>query len=386
MADSFTEKSSKSYGKRIGESFKGIASGGLLFLVGIGLLVFNEKNSVEVSKSLKEGENCVISVSSETVDPANDQKLVHFTGRAVAESLLADEEFGVAVTNELRLIRSVEMYQWTEEVREETEEKIGGREETTRTYTYKKTWSPDLIDSSSFAHPEGHDNPADFLFGEKEVLADEVFVGAFRIPPNQARYIGSPIDLPAELHPAAGLPTNIVKTAHGWYLPGARNGTAQDPQIGDERVVFRHVPPCDVSFIAQQIGSTIAAYPTKTKALFIHENGIHSSAEMFSNQRKANSMLTWLLRLLGFILISGGVKMILAPLVVLASVLPFLGRIVGFGTGFVAFLVGLIVSLLTIAISWLAYRPLIGIPLLVAVVALIVFLVRKVKAAKIADA
>ena len=386
MADSFTEKSSKSYGKRIGESFKGIASGGLLFLVGIGLLVFNEKNSVEVSKSLKEGENCVISVSSETVDPANDQKLVHFTGRAVAESLLADEEFGVAVTNELRLIRSVEMYQWTEEVREETEEKIGGREETTRTYTYKKTWSPDLIDSASFAHPEGHDNPADFLFGEKEVMADEVFVGAFRIPPNRARYIGSPIDLPAELHPAAGLPTNIVKTAHGWYLPGARNGTAQDPQIGDERVVFRHVPPCDVSFIAQQIGSTIATYPTKTKALFIHENGIHSSAEMFSNQRKANSMLTWLLRLLGFILISGGVKMILAPLVVLASVLPFLGRIVGFGTGFVAFLVGLIVSLLTIAISWLAYRPLIGIPLLVAVVALIVFLVRKVKAAKTADA
>ena len=76
-------------------------------------------------------------------------------------------------------------------------------------------------------------------------------------------------------------------------------------------------------------------------------------------------MLTWLLRLGGFLLMFLGLSTILKPLSVFADVLPILGDIVGIGTGIVAGLVALVCSLATIAIAWLFYRPLIGIALLV---------------------
>ena len=61
-----------------------------------------------------------------------------------------------------------------------------------------------------------------------------------------------------------------------------------------------------------------------------------------------------------------GLLLVTNVLSVAASVIPFLGDIVGAGTGMLAFAVALPLTLLTIALSWLAYRPLIGIPLLLA--------------------
>jgi len=56
---------------------------------------------------------------------------------------------------------------------------------------------------------------------------------------------------------------------------------------------------------------------------------------------------------------------------------PFFGDIVGAGTGILAFLIALPLTLVTIALAWLAYRPLIGIPLLLAAVGSIVFGIMK---------
>ena len=93
-------------------------------------------------------------------------------------------------------------------------------------------------------------------------------------------------------------------------------------------------------------------------------------------------MLTWLLRLDGFICMTAGLNLVLRPLSVVVDVLPIVGTIVGAGTGSVAFLIAAPASLLTIAIAWLFYRPLLGITLIVIAVALTVVLKRKLKAAK----
>ena len=53
--------------------------------------------------------------------------------------------------------------------------------------------------------------------------------------------------------------------------------------------------------------------------------------------------------------------------------------IVGAGVGLVCMILGLAWSLLWIAIAWLAYRPLIGIPLLAASVGCIVWLKKRAK-------
>ncbi len=49
----------------------------------------------------------------------------------------------------------------------------------------------------------------------------------------------------------------------------------------------------------------------------------------------------------------------------MADVLPFLGDLVGMGTAVVALALALPLSLATIAIAWVVYRPLVGIGLIV---------------------
>ncbi len=87
-----------------------------------------------------------------------------------------------------------------------------------------------------------------------------------------------------------------------------------------------------------------------------------------------NATLTWILRGVGFVLMAFGIGLVFAPLAVLADVLPFLGDMLRMGVGLFAGLVAGALSLVTIAVAWLAYRPLLGIGLLVLAVGLIVAL------------
>ncbi|MBQ9403385.1 MAG: primosome assembly protein PriA, partial [Synergistaceae bacterium] len=84
------------------------------------------------------------------------------------------------------------------------------------------------------------------------------------------------------------------------------------------------------------------------------------SAEMFKDARSSNTIMAWVLRLVGILVIVGGLKTILAPLSVLADVIPILGTIVGAGTGFVSWVLGLAWSLIVIAVAWVRFRPLIA--------------------------
>ncbi len=385
MPDTFTTTTRTSYGSRLGSSLKGILGGIVIFLIGFPVLFWNEGRAVRRTRALNEGEKNVVPVESGVIDPANEGKLVHFTGRAVTDAVLADPVFGVSVTGDLQLVRTAEMYQWTEEVREETKKNVGGSETTKTTYTYRKEWRNYLVDSAKFEHPKDHGNPADFAFAEASWVAEDVSVGAFAIPAKRVGAIGVQIALsiPADAAVPASLPTNATRLAGGWYIPAqAGGGTPQAPQVGDERVTFWHVPQQDVSFVAKQVGPTIADYLTKSGPVFLQQDGVRSADEMFASARASNKVVTWLLRLLGFILLFAGLSTVLRPIRVLADVLPFVGRIVGMGLGLVSFVVALVCWFVTVAIAWVAYRPFVGIPLLVVAAALVVFLVKRAREAR----
>ena len=81
--------------------------------------------------------------------------------------------------------------------------------------------------------------------------------------------------------------------------------------------------------------------------------------------------MKWILRLIGTILIIGGVASVFGPLKTITSYVPILGSIVGGATGLIALFVGLAISLVVIAISWIVFRPILGICLLVAAIGLI---------------
>ena len=115
-------------------------------------------------------------------------------------------------------------------------------------------------------------------------------------------------------------------------------------------------------------------------------DGVKDAAEMFETARTNNKIMTWLVRIGGFLLMFIGLSMVLKPLSVLADVLPILGDIVEMGMGLVAGLLALVCALVTIAIAWLFYRPILGVILLAVAGFFIWKLIQKRKAAKAAKA
>ena len=388
-----TETTTESWGSRLGGSIKGVLLGGALFIAGFPVLFYNEGNSVKTAKAIDEGEGaCVAVESNANIDQEYNDKLVHMSGKADTKDVLTDDAFGVSVTA-ISLERKVEMYQWIEESRTQEKKKLGGSVEKVTTYTYKKDWVPNVIDSSGFKE-SGHDNPGSMEFESDRMYASNVSFGAFRLSESQIKRVGSAQNYK--------FPTNFaskverVKIAGGIvYVPnGETRGNpknvrdvAAQPRIGDMRVTFSVVYPHEISIIAKQHGDTFVDYTAKNgKKLNYLAEGVKDAAAMFETARTDNAIMTWLLRLAGFLLMFFGLSMVFKPLSVLADVLPILGDIVGMGMGLVAGVIALICSLVTIAIAWLFYRPILG-GILLAVAAFFAWkLIQKRKAAKAAAA
>lgn len=378
--DSFTETSSQSWFSRLGGAFKGILVGIVLFLVAFPLLFWNEGRAVKRYKTLKEGSGAVVSASADSVDPGNDGKLVHVSGPAETTAQLTDSEFGVDV-NAIKLRRTVEMYQWVESVETKKKKKLGGGTETTRTYNYKKEWSEKLYPSTDFKKPDGHENPKDMAVNSTTQVADEVTVGAYKLSPSLVRSINTFERLPVKddnLTPT-GITKKVVRHKDGYYV----GDDPSNPQVGDLRITFRVVKPCTVSLVAGQVKDTFEPYATEAGGTIeLLQVGTHSAAAMFKAAQDSNKTMTWILRFVGFAVMTAGLAMILSPLSVLADIIPFVGGIVATGTLIISLGVSLALSLATISVAWIFYRPMLAIALLAVVAVVAVLLVMKQKGAK----
>lgn len=92
--------------------------------------------------------------------------------------------------------------------------------------------------------------------------------------------------------------------------------------------------------------------------------GTKAADEIYEDAHSSNHSLTWVLRLIGVMLVIGGLKMIFGFIEAILKVVPFIANILGWGVGLVCTVVGVAWSLIVIALAWLFYRPLIGIILL----------------------
>lgn len=376
MSDSYTETTSRSWFGRIKDSLVGTLFGLALFLGAFVLLFWNEGRAVDTQKMLQEGAGVVVSVNAGRVDPANEGKLVHVSGRVKTSDQLEDPIFEVKV-NAIKLIRKVEMMQWQERSKSETTKKLGGGTETVTTYSYVKDWSERLIDSSAFKQSKGHKNPANMLMTSETWQAKNANLGAFRLSSGQIGGINN--DEPLALKKDNKLKKKIAGKARlengVMYL-----GSKKKNKVGDYRIQMRVVYPGDVSIIAGQFGNGFQPYKTAAGgSIQMLANSIKPAATMFEAAEAANTTTTWILRFVGLMVMFTGLKMIVKILSVLADVVPFFGNIVGGGTSLIAFLVALILSLLTIAVAWVFYRPLLSGGLVVAAIGIFLFTRSKAK-------
>ncbi|MDQ8191180.1 TMEM43 family protein [Roseibacillus persicicus] len=359
---------------RIGRSFKGILVGVVMALVSVVLLVGNERNAVRDIRANREVGKEVIPIGNESVDPGKEGKLVHLNGPTLTNDLVENPEFGIS-ENAIRLTWNSEIYQWDERSETSTDKKVGGGETTSTSYTYEKKWVPNAIDSSKFEEA-GHENNSVQKFSSGQSQATNVTLGAFQLPETLINKITS-----SEPYPLQEVPADLVSETANVTDGVFYTGSPTAPEIGDERVTFALTQPGNVSVMGVQKGESFEPYRAKNgKIRFELNEGLLSATEMVQVLEQKAKFLRWALRIAGFVLMSIGFGLILKPLSVLADLVPFLGNLVGAATGIIGMLLAGGITLIIAAISWITFRPLIGVPLLIVALAALFFGIKKLTA------
>ena len=138
---------------------------------------------------------------------------------------------------------------------------------------------------------------------------------------------------------------------------------------GDRRLsrLLRLVPLGVISVIGQQQGAKFQPYQTIAgdQLLMVEPRQLCRPPRCSRKPQDANTLITWVLRAVGLLLLAIGFALFMSPLGVIGDVIPFIGSIVRMGTGIVAFFLAIVVGTITIAIAWFYYRPLLAIGILV---------------------
>ena len=248
------------------------------------------------------------------------------------------------------------MYQWKED--ESTDD------DNHTTYSYKKVWEEDVINSNTFARG-GHDNPNSMEYKTTDFEAESVKIGAYNLSIDQIRRLSANEYLKIESN-------NYPEGYHvdGNYLTNSAN--LDNPSIGDIRISWKYNNWQKVSVLAVVSGNSFTDYISNVgKHVNRVEKGTLKSSDFTTKINDENNMMKWIFRALGAFIIFLGYSSILTTL---TRFIPILGGIVGAVLGLLALLIGIVHSLIVIAIAWIRFRPILGIALLVIAVGLVILI------------
>ena len=419
MADSVSVTSHHSYGSRVGNSFKSILWGILLVIVSIVLLARNENNYVKQKAALKEWAEIVQESPSDQINPDLEWSEVHVSGETASDAeTLKDDTFWI-VTDNLKLKRTVEMYQRYEEEHEDCQDNYWWSEDCTTTYTYDTKWSNDAISSNSFYKSAWHENPSAREYESKTREKSPITLWAYTLTPvfiNQLtdyktinlseqninipekyKLISDQITSQTETTTIENnnndylywgteesITTNTVASNEKFHINGDYIYIWIDPTkptVWDLKISFSSVKPWTVSIIWKQMGNELTSYKVSNwRNINLLSQGNVSAEDMFLAAQKENKMMTRIIRLIWLLLMYCGFASMLKFIETLAKVLPFLANIIWVWTGIIALWLTLIVWFVTIWIAWLVVRPIVWICCLV-VAAWGIFLLKKSKKA-----
>ena len=421
------------YGSRVGSSFRSIGTGIILFLAGTALLWWNEGRAVKTERMLEEAGSAYVEMENPNKKDASlDGELICGTAMATTEDSLSDSQFGVGA-KAIALKRRVEYYQWVEHASSSSEDKLGGSQETTTTYSYSLEWVPSPVQSSEFKDPAYQmKNMVLTTYEDSEQYAENVSWGAYKLSESLISMISSreelqlsisedllkqldqstqtayerfygvqkdqqPVQQPVQqqaiidsvrallsdsakavLDSLQAVNDSINKQMENAnnkkdlkYIHQAGNvlyfgRVPSSPEAGDVRITFEVVVPAKVTVMAVVDGDTFKPYKAKNGKRFqTLVMGKKSGDEIIDEEKEVNNIFLWILRIVGALMVIGGLKGIFDFIITILKVVPFIANIIGWGIGVVCTVVGIAWSLIIIAIAWLFYRPLLGISLLV---------------------
>ena len=415
--NTYTVKSERSWGSKVGGSFKGMIVALVLFVAFTIELYWTEGRTVRTTGAINEARSVCVEMKDIAAQPSQyEGKLVHAIGKAETQNVLEDGNFGIKTpAPAVMMSREVQYYQWVETSKTEKKKKLGGGEETVTTYYYNTEWVRHPVDSMQFREygdanvPFPHRNFVRAEVENLDVVAPDVSFGAYKLNDGQKRSIGGaqpmkvviPAEKLAELNakytpasekekdsvpPAQAVqpaspdqtvqpvssdqavqPASADQTAAAEAAPsyvhasgnvlyiGRNPGMAA---VGDVRITYKVTLPTTISLIARVVNNTFEPYIASNGESFSWlSTGSFSLDKMISDAHSSNNVTAWVLRGVGALMIIVAIALFLAPISAVADVLPILGDIASAGTVLVAMLLGLAWSLIVIAVAWLRFRP-----------------------------
>jgi hypothetical protein len=399
MSDVYQSVSHRSLGDNLIESIKGFLVGILLFFAAFPILWMNEgcTDMSEVAKT-------AVVVKADSPGTTGEGKLISATANLKVDEPVGDPTM-LAPGSYAHLHRKVEMYAWKEKKEKTEKKKLGGGTDIITTYTYDTTWTENPQSSDSFSVQEGHHNPT-LSIHEEDFYPAQAKVGAFSFAPHDAELpsatpltltaamvlakgqdVAAPVAPTATAAPAApvkpgkGAPKKGGKAApaaptpapaasaasdapassgaSGFHLADAYlfrgHGTVEQPKLGDVRVSYEVVEPGKlVTLYGKRTGTTVVAFLNeKNDKLFRAVPGTHEQA--IAQLHGEHVMQTWIVRIVGFLMMWIGLGMFLAPINAVLDIVPFIGSAGRFVTSVAMFPVALVLSTVTILVAIVAH-------------------------------
>jgi len=392
----YSETTTVGYGKRVSNSFKGIFIGFVLLIAGTVLLWWNEGRAVKTAQAIKGAVEQTISVADlSNINHELNGKMICASGYATTNDSISDQYFGFGTTA-IRIERKVEFYQWVEQKETKTEDKVGGKQEQTTTYNYDKTWVSAPVDSREFKNSEykGKNFAVINDIKSSKVLAKNVTVGAYTLPEQMIESISSAEPMSANLTDAKEaelnkkIAANLNQSEDGDFVSVSNNTiylgkNPNSPEIGDVKITFTKVVPATVTIWARVANNSFERF-TSNKGYSVGGlyMGDRKLDELHEQAESTNSFISWMLRIVGLVVVFFGLKGMFKIIISLLKVLPFLANIANVGISIVCGVVAFAWSLIIIALAWLFYRPILAIILIAVVIGLFVFLSKRSKNAK----
>ncbi|NWZ38605.1 TMM43 protein, partial [Brachypodius atriceps] len=375
--------------ERLSETSAGMLIGLVTFLLAFYLLFTNEGRALRTAKSLEEGLSLVVPLDSiHSISQQNEGRLVHLVGALSTSKPLFDPSYGLSI-QAVKLKRNVEMYQWVEYEDSNEYEEDGEIKKETK-YSYNTEWKSEVVNSRNFDREIGHKNPSAMAVESFTAVSPNVQVGSFVL----SKGLVDKIDDFKQLSLSHLEDPHADVTRRGDYFYHSDN--PRRPEVGDLRVSFFYaglsgddphlgsaakvslqmflylassVPnsvankyfslSSKVTVIARQRGDQLVPYHTKFgDVLEILYPGDLSVEEVFQKEHESNTMKTWALRAAGWLSMFVGISLMTRIFYTLVDWFPVVRDLVNVGLKAFALCVASSLSLLTISVGWLFYRPL----------------------------
>jgi hypothetical protein len=319
----------------------------------------------------------------------------------------------------VRLRRTVEMYQWVEQVQEDDDQ--------TR-YSYDKGWYEEEIDSESFRDSSYHNPSRQPHISSLTKSAEAVYLGAYLLSSAQVERLQEwkPCPIPAipsstysSYHHLFPRIERSSSTKEGGYVDYLlfNGGTLHSPEIGTVRVSYQLISAgnpittvgvqtsntfrpfyfsdavqpsssasscccpsssssthayrsidededdalssasCCVCFSLLQLLSSLLSRGIIGSEVLLLEERLTDLRSLFRDEKRALLCRLFLVRLVSYLLLAMGVYLIVKPVATLLSFIPFFGSLLATALWLVSLLVGFTGGILLSSCAWVAYRP-----------------------------